>query len=261
MPGAAVLCCMAAYRIGAGLVEACVTEDVARAVQYHVPEAITRILPETGGGYGLDSYRALSAKAGAASVVILGPGIGRGKAVSDFVFAVTENGGRSPLLIDADGLNALAEDLSVLKKATAAITPHPGEMSRLLRVPVKEITADPTAAAVAFAKEYGVTVLLKGARTVVAPPDGGDVYVNTTGNAALAKAGSGDALAGMIAGLAAQGTNLTEACALAAYLHGKAGELAAETLSLYGVNASDVINTLPKVLMRYNKVAIPEAIS
>lgn len=248
MPGAAVLCCEAAYRIGAGLVEACAVKEVIRAIQLQVPEAITSLLPEKNGRLYAKSVAASEPSLSAARVVLLGPGLGQGAAVRAFVSATLTHA-RCPVVLDADGLNAVSEDISLLKNRTApcAMTPHPGEMSRLTGRPVSDITANPIEIAAAFAREHQVITLLKGARTVIAAPDG-RIFINTTGNASMAKAGSGDALAGMIAGLAAQGTDLLTACVLGAYLHGKAGELAAKTLSLYGVTASDLIKALPRVL-------------
>jgi NAD(P)H-hydrate epimerase len=254
MPGAAALCCAAAYRMGAGLVEACTVAEAAHAVNFHVPEAVTPVLPGTDGGYGPESFEALRDFKDP-DIWLLGPGIGQGEAVRQFVYSVLENT-RVPVIIDADGLNNIAEEIrstrnvGLLSGLTAAVTPHPGEMSRLTGISINEIINDMENTAASFARHYGITVLLKGPRTVIAGPNG-EMYINTTGNTALAKAGSGDALAGMIAGLAAQGTALTKACALGAFLHGKAGEYASRALSLYGVNASDVIRALPKVLLGF----------
>jgi NAD(P)H-hydrate epimerase len=252
MPGAAALCCAAAYRMGAGLVEACAAADVARVINFYVPEAVTPVLPDTGGGYGPESFEALRGFK-EPDVLLLGPGIGQGEAVRQFVFSVLENT-RVPVILDADGLNNIAEEIKLSKNwkhtNVAAITPHPGEMNRLTGIPTNEIVNDMENTAASYAQRHGVTVLLKGPRTVIAGP-GGEMYINTTGNPALAKAGTGDALAGIIAGLAAQGMDLTKACALGAFLHGRAGEYASRKLSLYGVNASDVIRALPKVLRGY----------
>jgi NAD(P)H-hydrate epimerase len=254
MPGAAALCCMAAYRAGAGLVEACVPEVAARAIHTHIPEVIT-VLRNDNWEATIDG----------ADVMLIGPGLGRGRDVTAMLYKTLKNvnaaqtrGQNVAVVLDADGLNCLAGDLSPLKNLSACvITPHPGEMSRLTGLAAQKITEDPVRIAVEFSHEYGVVTVLKGARTVIASPDGA-VYINTTGSAALAKAGSGDALAGIVAGLCAQfaaqpSLSLKEIAALGVYLHGRAGEAAGRVLSLYGANASDTIKALPSVMKRLGK--------
>jgi len=247
MPGAAALCCAAAYRAGAGLVEACVVPEVAEVIHRILPEAVTKIFD----AYDEDACKKIFGTQ-KPEAVLIGPGLGQSDDIKKFIKIILGSVGETPVVLDADGLNNIAEDLAALKKINAVITPHPGEMSRLIKKTVDEILNDPVSVAAGFAKRHGVIVLLKGARTVVASPDG-SVYINASGSPALAKAGSGDALAGIIASFIAQGTNLFEAAALGAYLHGKAGEFASETLSDYGVNASDVINALPRVIKRYGE--------
>lgn len=151
-----------------------------------------------------------------------------------------------PIVLDADGLNCIAEDKSVLlhKKSDIIITPHVGEMSRLTGIGVKEIALSRVQTARRFAEEYGVTVVLKGHETVIAAP-GGETYVNTTGNAGMAKGGSGDILAGMIAGFSAQGFSPALAAACGVYLHGAAGDIAAERYSEWAMLPDDLSNCLP----------------
>jgi NAD(P)H-hydrate epimerase len=230
MPGAAVLCCTAAYRAGAGLVEAFADAETASALHFHVPEAITSPRSDVNPS--------------AANVVLLGPGLGVGEAV---LLEKIFNQITCPLVLDADGLNIVAKNISMLRglSVPCVITPHPAEMSRLTGLTIRDITDDPVSIACSFAKEHQVHVLLKGARTVVAFPDGNAV-LNTTGSAALAKAGTGDVLAGIIAGLAAQGMDIGYAAACGAYLHGKAGE----SLSLYGALAREVADAVPGVMER-----------
>jgi NAD(P)H-hydrate epimerase len=235
MPGAAALCCTAAYRAGAGLVDASVHPDVAKHIHQHLPEAIA-------------SQNAEESLA-AASVVLLGPGLGLDK--NDLLTLVFDRI-NCPLVLDADGLNILAAHESLLERlrqlpVPCVITPHPGEMSRLAGLSVKEILRDPIGVARDFARKHQAHVLLKGARTVIAAPNG-NAYLNITGGAALAKAGSGDVLAGIIAGLVAQGMDVFKGASCAAYLHGKAGEVAGMKLSEYGVLARDVVEALPEVM-------------
>jgi NAD(P)H-hydrate epimerase len=233
MPGAAVLCACAAYRVGAGVVEVCAPPQVNEAVHYHLPEAVTS--PRTAINWP------------AASVILLGPGLGT-QSMDLLRQALAQ--AHCPLVLDADGLNMLAADTTLLdqRDAPCVITPHPLEMSRLSGLTVRQILDDPIAAACAFACKHRIHVLLKGARTVIAFPDGNAV-VNTTGGAALAKAGTGDALAGIIAGLIAQGVSVGDAAAAGAYLHGKAGQ----RLPLHGALAREVIDALPSVVEKLTK--------
>lgn len=251
MPGAAVLSCLAAYRTGAGLVDFRGVREAVQVVQRYLPEAVTRMLPGESGSVDMSACDAWSdtlKQAQKGVVWLIGPGLGRGEGVTKFVHTALLSA-RMPVVLDADGLNAAAEDVSVFKKMTApcVLTPHPGEMSRLTGLTVTEITAEPVKTASGFARAHGVTVLLKGARSVIASPCG-RVYINTSGCAAMAKAGSGDVLAGVIAGLTAQGMEVFYAAALGAYLHGRAGEIAAAHLSVYGVNARDIANALPEAM-------------
>jgi NAD(P)H-hydrate epimerase len=151
---------------------------------------------------------------------------------------------KKPLVVDADALTLL--DKSLLNEL-CVITPHPGEMAKLTGLSVKEVLEDIIKCARDFAREYGAITLLKDARTIIASPCG-KTYVNTSGSPALAKAGSGDVLSGVLAAFLAQGMDTLEAAVLAANIHGKAGQAAAEDLSVYGVRATDVIEYISKVM-------------
>ncbi|MCL2421345.1 MAG: NAD(P)H-hydrate dehydratase [Defluviitaleaceae bacterium] len=258
MPGAAVLCCKAAYKAGAGLVHACVVPEVARVIQTSSPEVITTIAADKNGHYvsrnlsqlvtdsnQLDAlYQAIKN----ASVVALGPGIGRNPAVQAFVRDVLVHCDK-PMVIDADALMAIAADKSILenKKAPCVITPHPGEMAALTGLSIQAVLEDIVGCAKAFAQEYGVVTLLKDARTIIAAPDG-RTFINPTGTPALAKAGSGDVLTGVIAAFIAQGLDIFMAAVAGAYVHGRAGQLAAKDLSVYGVAAGDVAEYVGRVM-------------
>jgi len=251
MPGAAVLSAAAAYRSGAGYVCACVVPDVARVIHGGLKEAVTRILPDRGGYFCPKSLDAVSDELSRADVVYVGPGIGQGAHVTEFVHNLLESV-NTRMVIDADALNAIAENVNILKslKAPCVITPHPGEMSRLTKLPVSDILGNTLKVAGEFAREFDVITVLKDARTIVASPEGNN-YINVTGCPALAKAGTGDVLTGVIAGFMAQGLDSFTAAAAGAYIHGKAGELAGERLSGYGVLASDLLDYIPEVLNRY----------
>jgi NAD(P)H-hydrate epimerase len=154
-----------------------------------------------------------------------------------------------PMVIDADGVNALAGNPGILFKAKAPVvlTPHPGEMARLVGTSPADVQRDRINIAQAFAEEYGVTLVLKGAGTVIATPQG-EVFINTTGNPGMATGGTGDVLTGMIGSLLSQGYGPTQAACLAVYLHGLAGDLAAGEKGEAGMIAGDVIEKIPEAI-------------
>jgi NAD(P)H-hydrate epimerase len=154
-----------------------------------------------------------------------------------------------PSVIDADGLNALVGFLDILKRVNASIilTPHPGEMGRLLGISSDEVQRDRIAIATAFAQKHRVTVVLKGAATVVATPYGW-VFVNSTGNPGMASGGTGDVLTGMIGSFLAQGYTASQAACLGVYLHGRAGDLAAEEKGEASMIAGDLIEKIPQAI-------------
>ena len=251
MPGAAVLSATAAYKTGAGYVYTCVIPSVAQVLQNNLKEAVTYIVPEYDGYYCRESFDAIANELDNSDVIMMGPGIGHKPHVSEFVFRLIETA-ESCLVIDADGLNAVSEDVNILKrlKAPCIITPHPGEMSRLTGLSISNILNNTIQIASDFSREFGVVTLLKDARTVVADPSGQN-YINISGSSALAKAGSGDILTGIIASFVSQGLDPFTAAKLGAYVHGKAGESAGKELSNHGVLASDLLDHIPKVLNYY----------
>jgi len=248
MPGAAALTCSAAYKTGCGLVNACVLPRVASVIHHWQREVITRIVQEKNGKYFKNSLETLTDDIKNADVIVIGPGIGRSSDVTAFVhelISITQ----CPLILDADALFAVAQDVSILKsnKAPCVITPHPGEMNRLTGLGVADILDDISNVALKFSSDNNVVTLLKDAHTVIANPNG-DVYINTTGNNALSKAGTGDVLTGMISGFIAQGTDTFTSAALGAYFHGKACEAACLNKSMYSITASDIIDHIPVVM-------------
>jgi len=246
MPGAAALCCKAAYRAGAGLVHACVVPEVARVIRAGTHEVITTAVAEY-------DFKSAEEAIQMASAVAIGPGFGRDEPVQKFAREVIEFCGSEnvPIVADADALIAIAADKSVLRSIQAAncvITPHPGEMAALTGQSIHEVVDDLVSCAQNFAEKYGVITLLKDARTIIAAPDG-RTFINPTGTPALAKAGSGDVLTGVIAAYLAQGFESPHmAAVLAAYVHGRAGQLAAEALSVHGVCAGDLPEYVAKAL-------------
>ncbi|MBQ8941829.1 MAG: NAD(P)H-hydrate dehydratase [Firmicutes bacterium] len=248
MAGAALIACRAAYRTGAGLVKAYVNPYVATVIHNGLPEAVTTILPDKDGKLFGGSFKPVSDEINTNSVILAGCGLGNTKEVGDLVAKLVENA-EVPLILDGDALNVLENKTDMLKnaKAPCIITPHLKEMSRLTGLEVSYISEELIAVAGSFAKEYNVITVLKDAHTIIATP-AGDICINTTGTPAMSKGGSGDCLAGAIAGLIAQGVTPENAAVLGCYLCGKAGELAAEDLSQYGVLAGDTANYIPKAI-------------
>lgn len=250
MTGAVSMASYAALRSGAGLVTAAVPESLLPVVAGFRPEIMTFPLAETGkAAIALEALPAIENLLGAVSVCAVGCGMSRyleAKAIINFIL---EKSG-VPLVIDADGINALAEDISILKEhqVPVVLTPHPGEMARLVKKSIKEVQADRVEIARRFAEEWNVTLVLKGNKTVVATP-GGEIYVNLTGNPGMATAGSGDVLCGIIAGFIAQGLNPQMAAVAGVYVHGRAGDLAAAYRGERGLTALDLAEWLPQVLM------------
>lgn len=247
--GSALLSTKAALRSGVGLIAVASPKSVCRAIAPAVPEAVYINLYSDENGYpDEDSIDEISKEIGRFTAVIIGPGIGVTAETVNLTQYVIKNS-RCPVILDADGINSIKGNINSLKDndKPLILTPHPAEFSRLCGIPIEEIQAARIRHASAFAREYGVVLVLKGANTVVAAPDG-RVSVNPTGNAGLAKAGAGDVLTGVIGSLAAQGVGAYEAAVLGVYLHGKAADALAEKASLAGLLPSDVADYLPFVM-------------
>jgi hydroxyethylthiazole kinase-like uncharacterized protein yjeF len=252
--GAAAMAGFAALRAGAGLSTVATAKSALATVASFHPELMTETLPETE--QGTISLRALGSGLEsllARKTLAIGPGISRNSETAEFVRAVAERGRAFSddsvlgMVIDADALNAfegMAEKLNG-RGRTLVITPHPGEMSRLIGMSIAEIQANRLEVARKFAREHELIVVLKGHRTLITAPDG-TVWVNPTGNPGMATGGTGDVLTGLVAGLLAQHPeNALLATALAVYLHGLAGDLAAESLGENSLVATDLIRFLP----------------
>ena len=249
--GAAVLCGQAALRGGAGLVTLAVAEPILPIVAMGQAEYMTEPLKTTSAGTiaGVASSSARFAEIVInKSVLALGPGLGTVNETQEFIREVVRTS-ELPIVLDADGLNAFAgraEELSKRKTAHLVVTPHPGEMARLLGVTVADVERDRVKTASDAARNWKACVLLKGFHTVIAAPDG-RVFINTSGTPALAKGGSGDVLTGLLAALIAQfGTDdLPRVVALGAYLHGVAAELLTQQSDASGITAAEVAHAIP----------------
>ena len=246
--GAAILSCRAALRIGTGLVTLASTEYVMAAAASAMPECVYFPLHQDDRGYIYSANaKMLSEAAEKATAVSAGCGMGNNENTAILVEALLKSG-NCPIILDADGINCISDNINVLKDNDRPIilTPHPGEFARLLGISVAEVQANRLERARRFARDYGVVVLLKGMNTVIAAPDG-RVTVNPTGNNALSKAGCGDVLTGIIAGLAAQGTEPYEAAVLGAYIHGKCADELAKTHNPASVLAGELVEYLSKI--------------
>ncbi|HUL58421.1 MAG TPA: NAD(P)H-hydrate dehydratase [Anaeromyxobacteraceae bacterium] len=237
--GAAHLALLGALRGGAGLVTLAARPEVLPYALAGRPEAMSVALPG-GGALGRGDLQPLLAAAEGVDAVVVGPGIPRGPETAELLRAFLDRA-RLPAVIDADALNAFAEQPRLLAglEAPAVLTPHPGEMARLTGRSISDVQQDRIAFAAAKAKDWGVTVVLKGARTVVADPSGPPSII-PTGNAGLATGGTGDVLAGLVGALLASRLPAPAAARAGAWVHGRAGDLAAERTGQRGLVASDL---------------------
>lgn len=249
LTGAPAMTARAALRSGAGLVTLALPEGLNDIMEVKLTEVMTIPLPQTAGrSLAASSAHRVLELYGAYDAVALGPGAGTDPGTIDALRRLA-GGIDAPLVLDADGLNAIAGETAILEGRSypAVLTPHPGEMARLLERDKSSIQADRTGAAAEAASAWNAVVVLKGAGTVIAEP-GGDVFINPTGNAGMATAGMGDALTGVIASFMAQGLAPFEAAVAGVYYHGHAGDLAAQMEGMVGLTAGDVIRHLPLAL-------------
>ena len=243
--GAACLAARAAVLGGAGLVTLGVPESLLAIVACKLTACMTRPFRQVPqGAFALGALPAILAFAERATVVALGPGIGRHRSTGKLVHALVRRI-EQPLVIDADALNALEGATDILDDASGprVLTPHPGEMARLTGLPTRAIQEAREQVAAQFAAAHKVVVALKGHATVVT--DGGEVFVNSTGNPGMATGGTGDVLTGLVAALIAQGLESFRATALAVHLHGLAGDLAAAETGQHALDVVRLLDHLP----------------
>ncbi len=245
MCGAAVMASEAALKSGAGMATLATPKCVADIAASKLTEVMTAALPVDGDAVSKSAITMLSEKIKEQDVLLMGPGLSGGENVKSIVMQLASES-KKPMIIDADALNALKGSINILKKkkAPAVLTPHLVEFSRISGHSIEEIRSNRIALAHNFAKEFDVTLVLKGADTFVCCPDG-RVFINTISNSGMATAGSGDVLAGIIAGVAAQGADLCDAACLGVHLHTIAGSLASEKKGEYGMTAVDILNEVP----------------
>jgi len=241
--GAAALATMGALRVGAGLVYLAVPESIYEIEAMKLLEPIVIPLKDSNGRLSIDAWPQIEELLPRMDAVLFGPGLGCTNDISVITGRLLSQY-RGPIILDADGINCLRDNIDILRGRTepVVITPHQGEFDRLLGCKGTDRLED----AVRVARELGVTVALKGHRTVIT--DGVDTYINETGNPGMAVGGSGDILAGMIVGLIGQGLPPIYGAAIASWLHGAAGDECASRMGQYGMIPSDMLTVIPRLM-------------
>ncbi|MBQ9860993.1 MAG: NAD(P)H-hydrate dehydratase [Clostridia bacterium] len=250
MAGAAILAARAASRCGTGLVIAALPETIYPIAATALPEVVFAPLAERPAAA---LVKELTKPLQKSTALLIGCGLGNTLSSAQLTEALI-SAATCPIVLDADGINIAARHISILETAhpPLILTPHPKELSRLLHTTVDQIKADRQTAAQTAAARFDAVVVLKGHHTVIAAPNG-TVSVNQTGNPGMAVAGSGDVLAGMIAGLLAQGLSLFDAARCGVYLHGAAGDLAAARLSQHAMLPTDILDELGTLFSQLEK--------
>ncbi len=244
--GAAYLCSQAAILSGSGLVTLGIPKSLNSIMAVKLTEVMTKPLEETKEiTLSLKSLADILKFSAKIDSIAIGPGLSSNPETQRLVVQLIKQINK-PMVIDADGLTALSKNISILnsKNKEIIITPHPGEMGRLLKISTDDIQKNRKKVAKDFSLRYNLTTVLKGYHTVVASP-AGEIWVNKNGNPGMATAGCGDVLTGIIAGLIGQGIKPFPAAKLAVYIHGLSGDLAAEEKGQIGLIATDVLNKLP----------------
>jgi len=250
--GAAALTALSALRIGSGLVRLASPEEIMPALEAKLTEVVKIPLPqEETGSYSVKMLSLLENYIQDSDVVAIGPGIGTKDKTKEFLLKLLSvvRELEKPVVIDADGLNNLVGELEILKKIKfpLILTPHPGELGRLINLSPKEVNENRIECAKEFALRYKVILVLKGAPSVIAAPEG-KVFCNPTGNSGLASGGTGDVLTGFIAGLLAQGVGPLNAAIAGVYIHGKCADIGVKERTEYAFIASDILDYLPQVI-------------
>jgi ADP-dependent NAD(P)H-hydrate dehydratase / NAD(P)H-hydrate epimerase len=260
--GAAAMAGMAALRTGAGLATIATPKSVLATVAGFHPEVMTEPLAETAvGTISADAEEQLKELAKGKNVLAIGPGISRMPETAAFVRSLVTKT-QMPIVLDADGLNAFEGRANELngKNRVLVITPHPGEMARLVGCSIADVQKDRLGVARQFAREHELIVVLKGNRTLVVQPDG-EAWVNTTGNPGMSTGGTGDILTGMVAAMIAQRkiaqnpTDVLMAVCAAVHLHGLAGDVMCERVGEHSMIATDLLQGLPEAFQRAQQAA------
>lgn len=254
MAGAAYFAATAAVKCGAGLVTSAVPKSISIPLASKFNEVMLLPLDETQDGtLSLMCKSKLLNKVLESDAIVLGCGLGSGLDVFELVSEIIRKSS-CPIILDADGINAINKNINLLQEAQApiVITPHPGEMARLLNISIEKVQSDRINIAQKFAMKFRVVVVLKGVFTIIATPKG-QIFVNPTGNPGMAKGGSGDILSGMIASFVAQGLTLVDSAMCGVFLHGLAGDTCAHRISQYGMTPTDMLDVIPHLFKDLNR--------
>jgi NAD(P)H-hydrate epimerase len=247
--GAAAMACQAALRMGAGLVTLAIPKSLNGIMEMKLTEVMTEPLPETPKQtLSLRAFSAIVRLCENKRAVIIGPGLGTFKETQSLVLKLIK-ALTLPIILDADGLTALATQPKILPitNRSLILTPHPGEMARLIRSQVKEVLEDRIGLSRNFSQSHHVHLVLKGHPTLISTPKG-EVFINPTGNPGMASGGTGDVLTGMIGGLVCQGFDILPSLQIAVYLHGLAGDEGAQERGEKSLIATDIIEKIPALL-------------
>jgi len=250
MCGAAILAAKGCLRSGVGTLRVALPDNIYPIAASTVPESMfIPLKPSASGGIDSSALKVVSGLAAQSAAVLVGCGMQNTEDTRAIVSGLLDVQG-IPLIIDADGINSVSDDIDLLRNSPAQVvlTPHPGEMSRLTKTSIADIQSNRREIAARFAAETGAVVLLKGKNTVIASPNG-EAHINPTGNPGMATGGSGDLLAGILLSLICQGLSLFDASVCAAYIHGAAGDAASARLSQHSMLPSDMIDELPGVFL------------
>lgn len=246
--GAATLTSLASLRVGAGLTYLAIPRSLNSVLEVKVTEVITIPVNEEDGVITKKAIDEVYERELVFDCIAIGPGLTRKEQVKDAVIELLQRY-KGPIVLDADAVVVLSDNLDILKgrENPPVLTPHPGELGTLLKISPSDVNRRRIIIAENFAREYEVILVLKGAPTVIASPDG-RIWINTTGNPGLASGGTGDVLTGMIAGFLAQDLSSLQASLLGVYLHGLAGDLAAADLSIHSLMAGDLLDYIPEAI-------------
>ncbi len=251
MTGAAAMSATSALRAGAGLVYLVIPEHLNSILETKCTETITIPVPQTiDGSISLNAYKEIMDLVSKVDVMAIGPGMSQNQETMGLVRRIVKNA-EIPILIDADGINALVGYTEILKKRKrpTIITPHPGEMSRLINISAEEIERNKIGISKKYASRWGVILVLKGAPTIISE-QGGAFWLNPNVNSGLATAGSGDVLTGLIIGFLAQRTTPLAAAVSGVYIHSCAGEILKEKMGEHSIIAGDLIDVIPSAIMK-----------
>jgi hydroxyethylthiazole kinase-like uncharacterized protein yjeF len=247
--GAAAMACEAALRMGAGLVTLGIPKSLNAIMEAKLTEVMTEPLPETSKQtLSLRAFNAILQLCENKDAVVIGPGIGTFKETQSLILKLIKTL-KLPVILDADGITTLATQpkiLSMVNRPTI-LTPHPGEMGRLIGLTAKQVQEDRIGTSKHFAQSHHVYLVLKGHRTLIVTPQG-EVFINPTGNPGMASGGTGDVLTGMIGGLVCQGVDLLQSLQASVYLHGLAGDWVVSEKGERSLVATDLIEKIPGVI-------------